>query len=197
MTIRVYQNSIKQEKNIAIIRGAFRRFCRDGFDQTSVEEIAKSANVSLATLYKHFETKEQLFVASVTQTWEEIGESLNLKIDPELSIQEGLVDFLRYYVDTLYAPKIQKALRLSFAQSRKSPNFAEAPYMYLIDPARTFLANYLMEKGYEEADADMRARTVMACVHDMLIWPAVLMGLKDVPQETIDYVIENAVEAGL
>ena len=52
-------------KRRAIVEAAHARFLSEGYD-TSVDAIALDANVSKATVYNHFESKEALFVAVIS-----------------------------------------------------------------------------------------------------------------------------------
>lgn len=53
------------EKNSAILEAASQAFLENGFDGTSMDEVAKRAGVSKQTVYSHFSSKEQLFAASI------------------------------------------------------------------------------------------------------------------------------------
>lgn len=48
-------------KREAILAAAFTQFGRYGFRRTSMEDIAKEAGTSRASLYSHFENKEEIF----------------------------------------------------------------------------------------------------------------------------------------
>ncbi|SDE52432.1 MULTISPECIES: TetR/AcrR family transcriptional regulator [Kordiimonas] len=58
------------EKNSAIIDAASQLFLENGFDGTSMDEVAKRAGVSKQTVYSHFSSKEQLFADSIHITIE-------------------------------------------------------------------------------------------------------------------------------
>lgn len=49
------------EKDRAIVLAARQHFLRDGFAGASMDGIAKSAGVSVKTIYSHFASKEELF----------------------------------------------------------------------------------------------------------------------------------------
>lgn len=50
-------------KRAAILAAARQAFLRDGYDGVSMEGIAAAAGVSIMTLYRHAESKDQLFAA--------------------------------------------------------------------------------------------------------------------------------------
>jgi AcrR family transcriptional regulator len=49
------------EKDRAIVLAAREHFLQDGFAEASMDEIAKSASVSVKTIYSHFANKDELF----------------------------------------------------------------------------------------------------------------------------------------
>ncbi|WND01563.1 TetR/AcrR family transcriptional regulator [Temperatibacter marinus] len=53
-------------KNQSILDAASDLFMENGFDGTSMDEVAKRAGVSKQTVYSHFSNKEKLFSASIT-----------------------------------------------------------------------------------------------------------------------------------
>src|SRR5258708_6095456 len=52
-------------KKILILNAAIPVFGRFGFKKTSVDDLAKAANISKQGLYLHFSGKEELFVAAM------------------------------------------------------------------------------------------------------------------------------------
>lgn len=61
-----------------IVESALREFAERGFHDSSVDDIARGAEVSRATLYQYFESKEALFIELI----EESGEALLHLLDP-------------------------------------------------------------------------------------------------------------------
>jgi AcrR family transcriptional regulator len=53
----------RDERREAIISGAAEAFVKNGYEATSLEDVAKSARVSRALLYRHFETKQAIYRA--------------------------------------------------------------------------------------------------------------------------------------
>ena len=50
-----------QNKREAILEAAFTQFSRYGFRRTSMEDIAKETGISRASIYSHFDNKEEVF----------------------------------------------------------------------------------------------------------------------------------------
>lgn len=64
MTPRVVTRPLpRAERRAVILTGAARVFASGGFDATSMEDIAEAAGVTKLILYRHFESKEELYRA--------------------------------------------------------------------------------------------------------------------------------------
>lgn len=55
--------SLMSRKRLAIVRAAREAFLEGGYADTSMDSIAKAAEVGIKTLYRHFENKDDLFSA--------------------------------------------------------------------------------------------------------------------------------------
>jgi AcrR family transcriptional regulator len=55
--------SLMGRKRFAIVRAARQAFLEGGYAKTSMDSIAKAAEVGIKTLYRHFENKDDLFSA--------------------------------------------------------------------------------------------------------------------------------------
>ena len=73
MTLEAYRQDLQKRKRRAITEAAKVIFATDGYTHTAMAEIARVADVSTATLYKHFESKENLFT-QVVKNIDETGE---------------------------------------------------------------------------------------------------------------------------
>ncbi|GAB4472365.1 MAG: hypothetical protein Kow0088_06860 [Anaerolineales bacterium] len=52
-----------EQTQAAIVQAAYRLFIQNGYHGTSMRQIAREANLAVASLYNHFESKEQIFIA--------------------------------------------------------------------------------------------------------------------------------------
>jgi AcrR family transcriptional regulator len=86
-----------EDRRAAIIKAVRRVFAEKGFDGTTTRELADSAGISEALLFKHFPNKEALFTAmqAACCTEEDLGIFERIKaLDPSASTLVLLVHFL-------------------------------------------------------------------------------------------------------
>ena len=55
--------ALMERKRTAIVAAARQVFLENGYAQASMDQIAQSAGVSVKTIYRHFENKDELFSA--------------------------------------------------------------------------------------------------------------------------------------
>ncbi len=60
-------DKLPQEKRDRIVRVATQEFANNGFENTSIQQIAKKSEISVGSVYKYFENKETLFTMVVQQ----------------------------------------------------------------------------------------------------------------------------------
>src|SRR5713101_2435991 len=86
------------ETRSRILGAALERFRRQGFDETTMREIAAEAGVALGAAYYYFESKEALVMAF----YERAGEEMAAKIDSGLAAAKGLDSRLRAILDVKF-----------------------------------------------------------------------------------------------
>lgn len=64
-----------EQRSQQILQAALSLFCEKGIEETSIEEVAKTAGVGPATIYRYFETKAELAIAAGCAYWRKIAEA--------------------------------------------------------------------------------------------------------------------------
>ncbi|NJO93903.1 MAG: TetR/AcrR family transcriptional regulator, partial [Hydrococcus sp. RM1_1_31] len=59
------ERELSPEKTEAILEGAMQEFLAHGYAATSMDKVSATAGVSKATVYSHFQNKEELFTALI------------------------------------------------------------------------------------------------------------------------------------
>jgi len=81
----------KQQTRKAIIDAAIGLFTEKGFEQTSMDELARAAGVGKGTIYGYFKAKEEIFLAYCEAEIDFAFAALDRKLDEEATLVELLV----------------------------------------------------------------------------------------------------------
>jgi TetR/AcrR family transcriptional repressor of mexJK operon len=118
-----------QHKRQAIVEAATRLFLEQGYQGTSMDEIAAVAEVSKQTVYKQFTDKPQLFqdiVLGVTDRAEQIAETIARLFDEIVDLDEGLNHLARTYTAAVVRPEVLQLRRLVISEADRFPDLARA-----------------------------------------------------------------------
>jgi AcrR family transcriptional regulator len=64
----------RAERHAAILHGAAVAFARSGYAATSMEELASASGITKLIIYRHFESKEELYRAVLQQVFDRLAE---------------------------------------------------------------------------------------------------------------------------
>lgn len=67
----------REERHAAILHGAAAAFARTGFASTSMEDVADACGVTKLIVYRHFDSKEELYRAILQRVFDRQGEELS------------------------------------------------------------------------------------------------------------------------
>jgi len=81
----------KRQTRKAIVDAAIRLFSEKGFEQTSMDALARAAGVGKGTIYGYFKTKNEIFIAFCEEELEYAFAALDAKLDANAPLQEQLV----------------------------------------------------------------------------------------------------------
>ncbi len=76
------------ERRRAIVEAALAVFSEHSYARATTAEIARAAGVSEPILYRHFESKQQLYFACLEEAWSDLRDSLRASMD-ELGVVEA------------------------------------------------------------------------------------------------------------
>jgi AcrR family transcriptional regulator len=66
----------REERHAAILRGAATAFARSGFAATSMEDVGEACGVTKLIVYRHFDSKEELYRAILQRVFDRQAEEL-------------------------------------------------------------------------------------------------------------------------
>ncbi len=85
------QEEMKSKRIDHILDCAFTLFAKDGIDSVTMNDIAKEAEIGVASLYRYFVTKEELAIQCATRIWKQnTAEFEELFFDDDYISKSGL-----------------------------------------------------------------------------------------------------------
>jgi TetR/AcrR family transcriptional repressor of mexJK operon len=191
----------KGRKFDQVIDGAKAVFLREGFEGASVDEIARDAGVSKATLYSYFPDKQHLFLAVLQTECAHQSEVEILLHASEQDVEETLRIICKTLITFFVSRFGQDMFRVCVAEAQRFPELGRT--FYDSGPKRwgRKISQYLDSPRAREAldieDTLLAAdQLAQLCRADLML--KVLFGIeKDPPEAEIDRIADEAVKTFL
>jgi TetR/AcrR family transcriptional regulator, mexJK operon transcriptional repressor len=188
----------KGRKFEQVLNGACKVFMRDGFEGASVDDIAREAGVSKATLYSYFPDKRLLFTEILRTECRRQTEEAEAEIVVGGTVEQMLTMAGERIVDFLMSDFGRSMFRLVMAEGQRFPEIAREFYQNgpgMIHDRLVFHFGHMVEIGALQIDdlhlaADQFAQLCKAAVHEKL-----LFGMSDrIRQEDVTRSVTGAVQ---
>jgi TetR/AcrR family transcriptional repressor of mexJK operon len=131
-------------KHREIMQAATALFVAQGYDGTSMDEIATRAGVSKQTIYKHFSDKDRLFTEIVLATTRQVDHVVGLVLST-LNDTEDLVHDLgelgRQFLEALMDGELLQIRRLVIANADRMPSLGRDWYEHGFERVLAALAS--------------------------------------------------------
>jgi AcrR family transcriptional regulator len=172
--------SWRQERADRILDAAAELVLRWGYKKTTIDDIAKQARVAKGTIYLHWKTREDLFMAMLIREDFKYAEDLKQRIasDPEGSTLRG---FVKHSTLALLHNTLIKAMFLNDTEMLgeiASREFSSATYPQRIENYKHFLT-ILRNQGMVSSDIGIREQTYILSA----VWIGFLLAEQWMPDE--------------
>lgn len=196
MTNASYHARIKEEKRARLMVAAKELFLEQGYDRTSLAQIAKRAEVSTATLFKRFPTKADLFKAIVEEQWQLDSQYAE---PPEPGDPRcGLTKVGRDYACLLARPGTADLFRLVIASLPRFPDIAATHFSMdrgpFFDSVCEYLAAEVAAGTLRTDDVALAARQFLGIISGQILWPQLVRTDFTPPDPVGSSVVDQAVE---
>ncbi len=191
-----YHEQLRQEKRSAAMKSAMELFLEQGYERTSLLQIAKRAGVSTSTLFKHFPTKTSLFEAIVGKYWEldEQYKYLPKPGKPRLGLRKIADD----YACLLSRPEMGALFRVVVAEAAQMPELGQMQFDHGQRPFLESLEVYLKQETQagtlKVPDIPMAAKQFLAMIAGVLFWPRLLLTDFHPSDEEADAAVNESVQ---
>jgi len=188
-------------KPAQIIAAAKELFTSQGFGATSMDAIARTANVSKATLYAHFSGKEELFAAMVSGECRAQSRMLCAPDLDDRTLPEALAEIGRNFLALLLSRQAIAIFRVVVAESARFPELGRIFFDSGPNQVRENLADYLQKaagRGQLVIENPYRAAEHLIGMLQTPVHLRVLFGIKDhFTQCEVEQVVADAISAFL
>lgn len=182
-------------KYAQIIDAAVAEFQEKGFAAASMDRISAQAEVSKRTLYKYFESKENLFRSIVIELSNRFADVLECRYEKGRDIREQLTELAWAEGRILLSPDVMAMARMIISETLRNPELAAAAQGKL-DKTSIFIdmLRDAAEDGTLHIDNPERAgQEFIGLIKSRAFWPMVFTGSVLSEAEMTD-TIESSVE---
>ncbi len=178
------------QKRRAILDAATEVFLRSGYLGTNMDEIAALSEVSKQTVYKHFASKEGLFIEIVTSMTGAAGDAVHTMrptAEDSAALSKYLFDYAFEQLTVVLTPRLMQLRRLVVGEVARFPELAKV--LYERGPMRAMAAlatafESLRERGLLKFDdSAMAAAHFNWLVMSEALNRAMLLGDSAIPSE--------------
>jgi TetR/AcrR family transcriptional repressor of mexJK operon len=130
-------------KRDAIILAGVQVFMEQGFESANMDEVARLAGVSKATIYSHFDGKQDLFGAIITGRCQAMIPVIEAAVLGDQPPAEALRTIGRQFLDLLMSKGPLSLYRVVLAEAGRFPALGRTFYQSGPDKVAAALAEYL------------------------------------------------------
>ena len=160
-------------KHRVMLDAARSLFLKQGYDGTSMEEIALRAGVSKQTVYKHFADKKRLFEEIVLATTAQVDQVVGMisnSLAATKDLEKDLTVLARGLMNALMEPQLLRLRRIVIANAELMPEMGRSWYEQGFERVLATLATCferLSDEGVLEVEDPMLAANHFA---GLLLW---------------------------
>jgi TetR/AcrR family transcriptional repressor of mexJK operon len=128
-----------------IILAATALFMHKGFELTSMEAVAKQANVSKLTIYSHFADKNELFRGVVELSCQRMGMPTDFSAEGALPVEQALTQIATHAMTHIFREDTIRLMRIIQAEAGRQPEMVQTYYDHGPRRIKTAFADLLRE----------------------------------------------------
>lgn len=158
-------------KRAAILDAAKKAFLQDGYEGVSMESIAAEAGVSIMTLYRHADSKDDLFTAVITGLCSFSEEARDARFAETMNQPLGdvLAEVGLMFQEKLSNPQTISLMRAVISQSIRFPQLAETAYQSFVGEYKDNVERYLALRPEASAlDPEHRSQLSASFIADLV-----------------------------
>jgi AcrR family transcriptional regulator len=199
MAIKERKEREKQDMRNLIIESATQLFLKQGYDKTSIRNIAEDIEYSPATIYLYFKDKDEIFYVIHENAFailDQLLRSHNVIKDPVERLHALGKTYVKFALENPDYYDLMFVMRAPLAEIKQKEKWAagECAFGYLLET----LTQCLDEKRIKPADSFVIAMTVWSYVHGLVtLYIRERMCILDMPDENVREMMSISLETFL
>ncbi|MBO9444593.1 TetR/AcrR family transcriptional regulator [Ruegeria sp. R14_0] len=182
-------------KRAQIIEAAVAEFQEKGFAAASMDRISARAEVSKRTLYKYFESKENLFRSIVIELSDRFASVRDIRYEKGRDIRVQLTDLAWAEGRILMLPEVMAMARMVISETLRNPVLAAAAQGKL---DKTAIFVQMLKDAAEDGqlridDPESAGQEFIGLIKAKAFWPMIFTG-SVLTEAEMTATIENSVE---
>lgn len=162
------------DRRAEIVATATEMFVKNGYAGTSMAQLAKACGIQKASFYHHFSSKDDLFIACVTEGYADaVNALIEIRTDTALSDEEKITEAIKSLYETIVVSPTGRLSPLVAEVSRTMPNVARGFHKDYISHQRAALADLIRDGvkngSFKDQDFDI--------FHHLVFGPIVTLSL--------------------
>ena len=190
---------LSEQKKLQILKASELLFYTQGVSHTSMEQVAKAAEVSKRTVYNHFESKEILLLAIMQDMLSTLEQGPTINYDGTKCINVQLVEIAHQEVALLTSERFLRLAKIAFMQMLQDPQFAQSVNASDIGCQR-YLADFINQaisaNILEIDNIELAIKQFIYQLKSLIFYPK-LYGFEELTQVEIDHIINESVKMWL
>lgn len=169
--IKLSRSELKRQ---AIVDAAIEAFREEGVQATSMDKLAKLANVSKRTIYNHFENKESLVLHLLAELWQRSIMETEVVYDSKEPLGTQLSKLLRKELEFYSSPQYQDLARVAFDYLFSNPGILQEELQKLSEK-ETAVYRWIIAARDDgkliELDANIAKEQLHSLIKGSALWP--------------------------
>tara|TARA_R100000900_G_scaffold118352_3_gene93110 strand:+ start:440 stop:1054 length:615 start_codon:yes stop_codon:yes gene_type:complete len=199
MGLEGYRRRVSESKRKSIMAAAGAEFQDNGFTHAAMAEIARKADVSTATLYKHFGSKEELFSSIVEASYEGLGIPKSGAQDAKTA-KEALTIAANDYLNQQFGAGINALMRAIISETSGVPDVGKDFLKRGVNGRNkdfvAFLNSLVERKLLKPHDTKISSLQIVGMIKENFVWPTMFDPNFKLPSNK-DAIIEEAIDTFL
>ncbi|QDQ28857.1 TetR family transcriptional regulator [Chitinimonas arctica] len=188
---------LTDRKREAILVAAMAEFRARGFEATSMDRIAASADVSKRTVYNHFPSKDTLFAEILLQLWQHSAAQIELAYRSDRALREQLLDLMWQKMRLLDDAHFLDLARVAITETLRSPALAQELVAKLREREEgiaAWIRAALQDGRLKPLDPAFAANQLQGLLKSFAFWPQLTMGQPRLDAQQQEAAVASAVD---